>query len=199
MSRSYRYLFIFLISVLSINLNCFPQNSDVAAFSNVKWDFVGVYKVSDTIVQVFDYFYVPETRSKQRIITVLVSNKEVKKSDILGKKSIYVGEKDIYIIDDFGRRRALLPFLRVDLEEKLFRHLYSYEGFTPQPDYKDIIEKWENKNTVFMRYFIKDLRLAVFEVDIESLNQYLTLSRSVTSERKNVKIGLLVGSDFKID
>lgn len=199
MSKSFNNFFVLFIVFLSINLNCFTQNNYLYPFSESKWRFLGVYKTSDTIIQVFDYIYVPETRSRQRIITVLVSNKEVEKSEILRKESIIVGENDIYIIDDPGRRKALLPFFRIDLAEELFRHLYSYEGFTPQPEKKDIMKEWKNKNTEFKRYFIEELPIAVFEVDIETINPYLTLSRRITSERKNVKIGLLLGSDFIID
>lgn len=159
--------------------------------------YIGVSTFSDTAIQIHDYYNVKESNDWQRLTTILVSNREVSRSEVNKTKIIQVHESDIYVIDFFYTRRVILPMFRAILNDSLFSYLYDNSDFVPEPNEQDIIERWENRsNTEFIRFRLNEMKLAIFEVDYDSLNQYLTFSRYINSESKTVKIGFPIGDDI---
>jgi len=194
-----QHIFFCLAILLSITILpiCCTQAQKQEKLPDLNGVYIGVSTFSDTVIQIHDYYYVKESNDWQRLTTILVSNREFSLSAVNKTKTIQVHESDIYVIDFFYTRRVILPIFRAILNDSLFRYLYDNSDFVPEPNKQDVIERWENrKNTEFMRFRLNEMKLAIFEVDYDSLNHYLTFSRYINSESKTVKIGFPIGDDF---
>jgi hypothetical protein len=194
-----QHIFFCLAILLSITILpiCCTQAQKQEKLPDLNGVYIGVSTFSDTVIQIHDYYYVKESNDWQRLTTILVSNREFSLSAVNKTKTIQVHESDIYVIDFFYTRRVILPMFRTILNDSLFRSLYDNSDFVPEPNEQDVIERWGNKkNTEFTRFRLNEMKLAIFEVDYDSLNHYLTFSRYINSESKSVKIGFPIVDDF---
>lgn len=197
MQMQYKLFYtVFLLSVTFLPI-CAAQAQIQEKLPTIEGAYLGVFTISDTVIQIHDYYYVKESNDWQRLTTILVSNREFSLSEVNKTKTIQVHESDIYVIDFFYTRRVILPMFRTILNDSLFRHLYDNSDFVPEPNEQNIVERCENRsNTEFIRFRLNEMKLAIFEVDYDSLNHYLTFSRYINSESKTVKIGFPIGDDI---
>ena len=192
-------LILALLKLIFITI-CHAQSEKEIKPTNLQADFIGVFNISDTIIRIYDYVYVKENQDWQRFTTMIVTNRVFSHHEIIKTNAISVHESDIYIIYWIASRELILELLKLNnqIEDHLFRYLYNNYYFPSEPNRQDIIEKWEiRKETAFMRYRFDDLKLAVFEVDCNSLNRYLNYSREIICESKIVKIGFLIDDFIK--
>ncbi len=191
-----RILLVFLIKLTIIPIS-YAQAEKEGGLPKLNGDFLGVVATSDTIIRIHDYVYVKESRDWQRFTTIIVTNRVFSSYKILKSNKIYVLESDIYVLDFFFTRKTILPALGVDIQDTLFSNLYRNMNFTPEPNEDEIIEEWKRgKKLSFVRYRLDDLKLAVFEVDCQSLNYYLGYSRDIICDSKTVKIGFPISDSF---